>query len=211
LLTFLQQLFETGEIIVTRQPPADDQLDDVQSLLLQCESVVRQDWPGEAPKFDVDVATQAARVLMIFCQATVYRELDEHEIQRRLDSVGLTAKASASCHYSADLVLQFLADVHHLLARSATEDPVLQLLASFAKQWPFSAVGIPDAAVASLPEFFTTDGMFRAYVDRVIARSDTACCKFPMVTAAVKASIGDYPALAPEFVAAFESAPCEKS
>ena len=197
MLTFLTQLFETGEIIVPREAAADS--DAVRLLLSRCESIARTDWPGIAPEFDVDVAEKSAMALLVFCQATVYRELDEREIQQRLNSIELAGQPTPTRHYSADLVLQFLPDVYNLLMRSAKEDPARQLLVDFAKQWPLSAVGIGGATPEELPKAVMSGCMFRAYVDRVIARSDVACGKLPIVSEAIREVIGDFPALASNF------------
>lgn len=196
MLDFLKQLLEDGEVTVPRQVHGD--VESVRRLLIFVERIWRQEWSGPAPRFDADRAAQAAAVLCTFCRATVYRELDEHELAEELHQIGLQsddAEDSASAHYSVDLVLRFLPQVYERLSRTSKEDPILALALNIARDWPLSSVGISGSAPDSLPTAFDDPGLCRVYVDRVLEAGDRDRLNLPRIAAAVAAAVGPYDSL----------------
>ena len=196
MLNFLTQLFETSDIVVPRQ--SVDGNERLAPYLIECELINRDEWNGNAPEFDVNVAMKAAHVLLLFCRAVVYRELDEGFVSDQLASIALPETSTATVFYSADLTLRFLPDIYDRLCRTTSEDPLLPVLLLCAKLWPLSTVGIPDTAPGELPDCMFHESLFGTYVDRVIQRRDAGRCTDARVGDAVKAAIGDHRFLAPQ-------------
>ncbi len=190
MIDFLQHLFEDGEIVVPRDVVSQPEA--VQSLLIFSERIWRTDWPGHAPPFDVEIAGKALEVLFVLSQATVYRELDEVAVAARLQAIALAPVESASAYYSVDLTLRFLPQIYERLTRSTDDDPVLELVSKVAREWPLSSIGIPGCSPEALPAALDDPGLFRVYVDRVIAASDQERMKSERVATAVNAVFGPF-------------------
>ena len=190
MMDFLKSLFESGEVTVPRS--VTDDSESVQRLLIVTERIWRESWPGTAPAFNVNVAHQAADVLLLLCQSVVYRELDEGQVAAQLQQVGLHPDDSPSTHYSADMLLRFLPQIAERLQRTSSNDPVFALLRDIAKAWPLSAVGIAECVPEILPTAFGDPSLFRVYVDRIIAASDAARLSVPGVANAVEAALGPF-------------------
>ena len=214
--SFLRQLFETGEITVPRDASS---LENAAELLSERDRLVRLNCPGIAPPYDPNVAMKAARTLLLFCQAAVYRDMDAAAVRAQLNSIALSAVDTPSCHYSADLMLQFLPDVRTRLVRISQDDPVCELLQAVAIMWPLSSVGIPGSLPETLPVSITTAPLLQVYVDRIIARrandrlpeitpsevadaavmSTTELSSGWLVRECIRAALGEFPHLAPEW------------
>jgi hypothetical protein len=67
-----------------------------------------------------------------------------------------------------------------------------------------SSVGVPNETVCDSEDIWDHDGLSRLYVDRVIARGDTARLADPRVRARVKAALGHFHALAPGLAEALQ-------
>lgn len=193
MIDFIQNLFEDGEIVVPRAVTCSPE--SVERLLIFSERIWRKQWPGKAPTFRPDVAAKAAAVLCSLCQATVYRELDENTIAAQLDSTELAIEDSAEAWYSADLALRFLPQVYERLSRITNDDPVLELVVKVGRAWPLSSVGIADCGPDEMQSAFDDSGIFRMYVDRVMACSDQERLKLPRVADAVNSAIGPFESL----------------
>ncbi|MEZ6130093.1 MAG: hypothetical protein R3C59_15520 [Planctomycetaceae bacterium] len=191
---FLLQLFDTGEIVVPRHVDMDDNA--IAGCLNEAEAVWKQNWPGTAPPFVQPVAQKAAQVLLHLCQAVVYRELDEVHVAEQLRSIALVPRDDAGVHYSADLLFRFLPQVHQRLRRVSSDDPLLMIVTAVGRDWPLSAVGIPDCLPDALPDCFQNTGLLHVFVDRIMAANDQQRSELPAVKQAIKLALGPHEWLA---------------
>lgn len=197
--TFLSALFDTGHVRVPH-PDWHGVSDDPQAagqFLSQFEHSWRLEFPGEAPAFDAPAANWAATVFYRAAQAAVFRDVPEPILHDGLSLTCPTTGNEAARHYSVDLVFRFLPDLAVLARHASPDDPLLQVLQTWANHWPLSSVGMKGVEPASVNAIARHAGLLQLYVDRILAREDFSRLADPRVQTAVRKSVGAYAELSP--------------
>lgn len=204
---FLTELFEHGRVHVMR-PAADweeAELQRADAILAAREEHIRREFPGEAPAWRPAAARWAAVMFYRACQLTMHRELlVEALLAARAPFAEPAAreKCLPETHYSVDLAFAFLPDLLRLVRHQSRQDPLVERVVQWARDWPLSSVGMKEIVPQRVEVLFAHAGLLRCYVDRVIARGDTGRLDPPPVRAAVRQALGMYGTLAPEIAQA---------
>lgn len=195
---FLRALRETGDLIVSAEPPPE--LDEaVEAALREHDSLYRNELVPGAPNLVVETAHWAARKLYHACQLLTLRDappavardtlLDPYEGPR-----------GPEVDYSVDLTFAYLPSLYQLAERVAPSDPVLDVLRELAVEWALSSVGMPDVGCPSRLTFWENPCLRSLYVDRVIEFRDVSRLEDARVADAVRAALGAYPELEPRIM-----------
>jgi hypothetical protein len=199
LLVLLRALFDTGHVRVPhpdQHEPGED-LHAASEFLSQYEHSWRLEFPGEAPAFHVPAAIWAATMLYRAVQAAVYRQIPEPILRDGLSLACPSTPNEAARHYSVDLLFRFLPDLVVLAHHASPDDPLLQVLQTWANQWPLSSVGMKGVEPAGVAAIASHAGLLQLYVDRILAREDFSRLADPRVQTAVRESVGAYAELSP--------------
>lgn len=173
----------------------------MEAVLIDYDSAVRHDFPGDAPALDIACAFWAARQFYLACKFAVYRDLPAEAMAQAFDEACPIASPAVR-HYSVDLVFRFLPDLYRLARTASSEDPLCLQLLRWAGDWPLSSVGMSDANPSDLGPILEHRGLRKLYADRIVAREDLRRLNFPEVRAAVRAALGAFEDLAPAVAAA---------
>lgn len=200
IAAFLRDLFETGDLALPR-PGDSGRPEEPRELLVNYESVWRQNCPGEPPAFDCGAAVAASQVLMAMCQAVIFRDTEVSDSQRAIDAAGLptgdVVVSDPSQHYSVDLLFQFLPQLIERAKRVSRSDGLIPLLLSILKPWPLSAAGVAElhsdlSCPPGLQALMSHPSLWRMYTDRVLLRGDQRCLQHAETRVAVAAAIGPF-------------------
>jgi hypothetical protein len=194
LATFLEQLFETGNVVLAtarRLPAAEARAIDV---LREEEEKCRHEFPGSAPVFDLDAGYWAARLLYRACQFFAARDLPVDAIREDLSERCPSERSWPAAIYSVDLTFRYVPDLHRLASGVATADPLVSELERMAAEWPFSGIGCTaeNPAEESLAPIASHHGLLRVYTDRVMARGRSAEGWIQPVADAARCALGAY-------------------
>jgi MoxR-vWA-beta-propeller ternary system domain bpX4 len=202
LASFLGELFEHGRVRVPRTTPESSPGDLLAAdrVLREAEHVRRLEFPGSPPDWHAESAGWSAEMFYRACQLAAQRDAAPALLKSALGAPCPNAPP-ASRHYSVDLVFRFLPDLYKLASGVAKEDPLLAILDGWAMDWPLSSVGVKVSATLSLDALLADAGLFRWYVQRIIARRDVARMTHPAVFDGVRAALGSHIDLAPELAA----------
>ncbi len=192
---FLADLFAEGQVSVPADSPTDQELEAGNDVLREHEQVHRLNMPESAPEFGLGAAAWAARHFYAACQCAVDRDIGEETLHARLGD-NYESPITAEVHYSVDLVFRYLPDVARFASSAAEQDPLLEHLKRWARQWPLSSVGMPNVDPVDLSGFRNHAGLMQLYADRVIAKVDKSRLKDEGVRQLVQQAIGLYPNLA---------------
>lgn len=196
---FLVQLQENGSVVVvTDQPPSPQEMHQCQATLSELDSVWRLNFPGDPPALCIISATWAAELFYRSCQFLVFREIPAEVVTQTL-AVPFPHELSPSAVYSVDLVLRYLPDLLALAKGLSPEEPLVLGLLRLANEWPLSSVGVSGIHGVNIDSFFGHPSLRQLYIDRILKRRDLSRVDNPCVMANIRASIGCYPQLCPEF------------
>jgi hypothetical protein len=233
LARFIRQLWETGQVDVAdagKDLRFVDDRDDAWLQLQWCASEERLSLPGHAPTLSRPSAEWALHQFYRACSFLVHRSHAETELRHSLNVPAPESPSPAVC-YSIDLVFRFLSDLHRLAQSISPNDPLLNIVETWGRDWPLSSVGMAFAAPKESAEdsgesgelppqtmspasedetglrfdllpWWDDDCLRRLYVDRVLRRSDRSRLSDPRVATAVRSALGNYPELAPDISAA---------
>jgi hypothetical protein len=150
------------------------------------------------------------------CQFAVFRDVPAEAVAGALSvpcpgATAVTAVAqSPAVHYSVDVVFRFLPDLARFARSAADNDPLLEPLQRWARQWPLSSVGMAGVDGADVA-FVAHPALLALYVDRVIATRDRSRLADERVRQAVRAALGLHPQLAPDLAAALDASASTES
>jgi hypothetical protein len=192
---FLDALFEHGHVATSSTEVSAADSVAARSLLSEFESNYRLDLPDQPPAFSPDAALWAASIFYRACHFTVDRDANP-ELLHRMLLAPCPEPATASVHYSADVVLRFLPDVIKVARAVSPEDPLVGVLVELAGRWPMSSVGVAGVDQIDGRVMIEDPCLSRIYVDRVMVRKDLARLGDRTVRCLVEESLGMYPELA---------------
>ncbi len=202
---FLENLFGDGRVALTEFAPLSEaELTDGDALIADYEQLSRLDMPGNAPQFDAAAGRWAAVKLFRACQFAVFRDIDAQTMSQELDEPWTAAKTPA-VHYSVDLLFRFLPDLAKFATSAAEQDPLLETLNAWGRQWTLSSVGMPGIEPANIDGFRDDASLMQLYVDRIIAARDMSRLEIPAVRKQAASTLGLFPELAPRIAAALSS------
>lgn len=194
--TFLQQLFESGQITIAADDADAAASDEICSQLNEIESMHRLESLGSAPPWDPAVGEWAATILFHACRLFAFREIGADETNRLLNVASPAAGTPSAC-YSADVVLRALPDVIRLSHTLSADDPLTLRLLDLARAWPLSSVGVPELGPVDVGGFIDDPSLRRVYAQRIVQRGDVSRLTHPAVIDDVRAMLGAYPSFAP--------------
>lgn len=197
LLEFTQALWSNSDIVLTSSDPATDADIALSLEFLRFQEVeYRRGLPGEAPPLNDAAVAWALSRLYRACQFLIYRELPESQLHTDLEQPCPERHSPSAC-YSVDLVFRFLPAIHRMARAVSEQDPLVDCLLKWGRDWPLSSVGMPKLIIETV-DGFIGDGCLRTlYVDRILATRDDSRLSLPDVANAVRTALGDFRELAP--------------
>jgi len=186
LLAFLKSLRATGQALL--DPPQGELLPAVLSAGgLQEEDLViaelepwfleyRLQVPGDPLPFHPEAALWGAKWLFRASCFYTFREIVEQEVRRSLDGMINTMPDSETpaAHLSADLLLQYLPEIHNRCQRLSTDDILTVSLQDLAGRLPLSGVGVAERTLLTEHPIYRHEGIKQFVVERAI---DLKCNK----------------------------------
>src|SRR5262249_8722193 len=103
--------------------------------------------------------------------------------------------------YSVDLTYRFLPDVLRLARAASPNDPLVEILRGWGRDWPLSSVGIANLNQLDPTSFISDRCLRQLYVDRILREDDVSRLDDPKTRQAVLAAIGKHSKLSPKLVA----------
>lgn len=170
----------------------------VGALLREWHGAACEALAGAAPAFDEAAARWGAAMLFRAAWFYLHRDAPEPELLALL-SVTLPVPLSAGAMFSADVALRWLPDIHRMALALAPGDPMLALLQNIAAAHPLSCAALPPPeGKARTPESAAWQclrahpGLWRLFIDRVIAANARWWLHLPEVRAAIREAAGAY-------------------
>lgn len=198
--SFVAELFERGQVRVGQDAAPDrDELERTHELLAEFERTYRLDLPGDPPALSLSAAVWGAAMLHRACQLLVFRDIPAEAVELDL-SAKCSEPANPATHYAVDLTFRFLPDLVKMARVASRDDPLVERLMQWAREWPLSSVGIADVGPVKIGEFADDPCLLAMYVDRIITRRDKSRLDDDRVREAVRAALGAFTDLAPELV-----------
>jgi hypothetical protein len=202
LASFLIALFEHGRVRVDRPAAAThEELASADAILRERDAAIRLEFPGEAPRYEPELALWGAERFHQACRFAVYREVPAEAIAAAFAAPCPHAEPAA-CHYHVDLTHRFLPDLVRLVRTAAPDDPLGVHLRGWAKTRPLSSVGMHGVAVDPDEPAWEHRGLLRWYVDRIVAAADVTRLADPRVRRELRRALGSHDDLAPSLAAA---------
>ena len=158
----------------------------------------REHLPYKPPDIDRASLAWAAAMLYRSAQLTVFRELGEEETDRLAaqDDAGRTMTAQVV--YSVDLVFCHLPDLVRIVRAMNPDDPLLAVLISWCRQWPFSSVGVDGVGEIDIEPILGDRCLSLMYADRILESEDTSRLTHPGIAEIIRGVIGAWPDLSPK-------------
>jgi hypothetical protein len=203
---FFQQLLDDGHVrLRSSQVAPETELESAVSLLIDCEMRQREHLPGEPPDPDRAGLTWAAAMLDRAAQLAVFRELGEDEIARLAAPDDAVHDMSADVVYSVDLVFCHLPDLVRIVRAMNPDDPLLALLISWCRRWPFSSVGVDGVGEIDIEPILGDRCLALMYADRILESEDASRLTHPGIAEIVRGSIGAWTDLSPKLATAYDA------
>lgn len=200
---FYRQLLDSGQIRMRSAEPAGDrELQDAVSLLIESEQQQREHLPLQPPAIHIPSLTWAAAMLYRAAQLTVFRELSEQDIEASQGQHVPDPVRTASGVYSVDLTFGHLPDLVRIVRAMNPNDPLLPVLISWCRQWPFSSVGVASVGEIDIEPILSDRCLTLMYADRILAAEDAARLDHPVIVETVRGVIGAWTDLSPRLAAA---------
>jgi hypothetical protein len=202
LESFLSELFEHGQV---RVAPLDDasgnETKAVEWVLREFEASYRQELPGDAPEFALEPALWGATMLYRASQLLVFRDAPAKLVTDSLAAPCPRPVNPATC-YAVDLTFRFLPDLIKLARIASSEDPLVERLMVWVREWPLSSVGVAGVGPVQIGGFVDNACLLAVYVDRIIERRDVSRLGDARIRTGVRQALGLFNELAPEMAAA---------
>jgi MoxR-vWA-beta-propeller ternary system domain bpX4 len=189
---FLSDLWKNGQVEVAHELKAFS-AEELNEALLVLQKSYRADQihlPGTVPTFAAEPALWAAQYLYRAIQFILLRHLDEKTMQEHL--LPWPAEVNAEAVYAADLSLRHLPNLFSFAKGLSPADPLLLELKKTASNWPFSGLGIAEAAPEAESLLLSHPALAIAYTDRIIAKRLKAKAQEPHIRPLIAAALGDH-------------------
>jgi hypothetical protein len=167
-----------------------EELSETQSILEGSYIEVQIHFPGTAPAFAAEPALWAAQYLYRAIQFILLRHLDEKTMQEQL--LPWPAAVNAEAVYAVDLSLRHLPSLFSFAKGLSPADPLLLELKKTASNWPFSGLGIAEAAPEAEAMLLSHPALAIAYTDRIIAKRLKSKAQQPHISPLIAAALGDH-------------------
>jgi len=202
LAEFLEELFAEGRVAVP-EPGAlsNEEMHAAARVLAEQDRLWRLESPEGAPEYDPQAAMWAATQYYRACQLAMFRDAGLEAITKLAESE-LESGDRPESHYSVDLTFRFLPDLVRIARSIATDDPLVELLMKWCRQWPMSSISVKGVGDVSIGAIAASPCLMQIYVDRVLAREDIERLTSEPVRKRLKQSLGFYGNLAPKMAAA---------
>ncbi len=196
--SFVSELLEHGHVrVAADDDPDGDERERVAERLTAFDRGYRLDLPYAPPPLAKPAALWAATMLHRACQLLVFRDLPVEAVESGL-AEPCPMPANPATPYSVDLTFRFLPDLVKIARLASREDPLVERLLEWCRDWPLSSVGIEGVGPVNVDGFAGDRCLLGMYVDRIIARRDKSRLDDERVREAVGAAIGAFDELAPE-------------
>ena len=172
LSKMLSELLESGRVLIPHGAlDARSDLDATRRILVEFERIARQDFPGEAPAFDVEAAMWSAEMFFRASRLLVLRDIERDDVLESL-SAKRPQQPTAALYYSVDLVFRFLPELLRFARAAAEADSLVTMLVDWCRAWPLSSVGVPNIGPVDIDAIIEHPALRRQYVDRVLRLAD---------------------------------------
>ncbi|WP_395752344.1 hypothetical protein [Prosthecobacter sp.] len=209
---FFSSLHVSGQVGVTREALLPGDSEQTQALLSRAFQDACDDLPGGL-KADLEcchaAATAAIHYLYRVCQALVDRAMSEEQVAAICAAMP-PLPTSPGEMFSQDLALRHLPELWSMARSMSDSDPLVTGIEQAALRFPLSSVGIALKNSPDLLSLRRHDGLWRLYIDRIIARQDALRLEDASTALAVADALGEHAhSLAPKLAArlALASAP----
>lgn len=217
LPSFVTQLWNTGFVAVSGSNSQNEgvdlrQRDEAWSRIVEFAELENDTFPGTPPKLSRPAGEWALIMLWQACGYFAHREHSPDEMRTVLN-VPCPEDVSPSVCWSVDLSFRHLPELARLVTAASLNDPLLDLLRGWGREWPLSSVGMacdtakgepqeprsPDQRYEdwNLTGWWGNRGLRTVYLDRIFAREDLSRLNDPRVAIAARATLGDHPELCP--------------
>ncbi|WP_421799672.1 hypothetical protein [Haliscomenobacter sp.] len=189
---FLSDLWKNGQVEVAHELKTFslEELNDAQLVLQKGYEAEQTHFPGTAPTFAAEPALWAAQYLYRSIQFILLRHLDEKTMQEHL--LPWPVQVNAEAVYAADLSLRHLPSLFSFAKGLSPADPLLLELKKTASTWPFSGLGIAEAAPEAEALLLSHPDLAIAYSDRIIAKRLKTKAQEPHIRPLIAAALGDH-------------------
>ena len=197
---FLKSLTETGQPVLN---PGDSKPEQwLQQALKQTPEALTDhlkslhkthslSLPGEALAFHKEAAVWGTQMIFILCAASAFREIETQELLQWLEPT-LPWPDSPEAHFSADLCMLYLSDIHSLVSKIADGDPLLLYIENVALSVPLSSIGIPLSKEPQLDTINMHKGLQQLHAERVVSLTDHERSKIPSVSSTIHRLVGGH-------------------
>jgi hypothetical protein len=136
---FIELLCDKGEVLLRERPRFDpEERAVILEYLIKLHGDCVLELAGPAPVFDEATAMAAAQLTWRACWFLVSHEDPPALVE---EQVRMPARAgTASSHFSADLILRFLPQIHRRANARSADDVLSKELGTILRQWPLSGV-----------------------------------------------------------------------
>ena len=187
-------IYDSENRLISADPA---ELNSAFELLSQFEAEYRTDLPGQPPPLSRSSVLWGATSVYRACSLLAYRAYDDEQIEIALKTPCPDSPVPQTV-YSVDLTFRFLPDLVRLARAASIDDPLVNVLLRWARQWPLSSVGIRDVSI-DLPIPWLTDPCLRQmYADRILLLQDESRLTDSQTRETVMESLGKYPELSPK-------------
>lgn len=189
---FLSDLWKNGQVEVAHELKAfsSEELNEALLVLQKGYEAEQIHLPGTAPTFAAEPALWAAQYLYRAIQFILLRHLDEKTMQEHLLPWPTVVNAEAA--YAADLSLRHLPALFSFAKGLSPTDPLLLELKKTASTWPFSGLGIAEAAPDAEAVLLSHPALAIAYTDRMIAKRLKTKAQQDHIRPLIAAALGDH-------------------
>ncbi len=168
------------------------------ALLREWHTEVCEEIAGPALAFDEAAARWGAAILFRAAWFYLHRDADATQMTVLL-AVPLPVPVTAAALLSADLTLRYLPEMYRLARTLAPGDPLLAALQNLAAAQPLSGAGLPPEEdrirtpeAAAWQAMRAHSGLWRLFIDRVIAAQARWWLSHPDVKTAVRRAAGAF-------------------
>ncbi len=166
LLQFIERLVDNGEVLLHDRPNVNaDERTEVREFLMKIHDDRVLELAGPALEFDAATALAAAELTWRACWFLVSHDEAAANVEEQMRLPA--GPVSGAEHFSADLTLIYLPQVHRRANARSPEDVLSRQLRTILRQWPLSGVLSSVSEVPLTPLLFEDHrGLLLLYAER---------------------------------------------